>query len=437
VTPRNSRRRRIGVSSLAPLVVFAASFFVHLAFFWLYFSGRMQSGGDTPVYAELSNGFFSGSGMTIGGVPSATYPPVYPAFFAALTTDGRPGMLLALTQLALSASIAGAVWSISRRRFGRRAAFWSSIAAIAAPQLPFWAAYALSDTLGASLGIWSLWAVNSAACTLWERRRADVRSISMGAIGGTLFALSVLSRPLNAPALILTAGGLLGIRPLHRDVPSESWVRRKRARSLASVLGAFFLAAMLPIGVWTTRNAAFLGSPIPLSTRTGWQLWQGVLWDVEGRGTVGKDVYYPDEAAGMTEVEADRYLVRRSMEEIGKHPGRYVQKFATKVAYLWLPTAPGLGPGMLLAGVYFLIVAAAAALPLGVRRLRAQIAPFWLGALGVSVAVGTTILDPDYRYRLFLLVVLLVPAGAGFELLSSKIGGLYSGGTEQGESNDG
>lgn len=435
MTLESLRHRRIGPGAAVSIVV-AASFLVHLGFFFLYFDGEVQQGGDTPLYLELSEGFFEGRGMTLGGVPSATYPPVYPAFLAITAPGGRLGGLPAAIQLAVSASIAGAVYAIARRLFGGGAALISGVAAIAAPQFPFWAGYALSDALGVALGIWGIWSVVVASGVLAQDEMANGKALLLSGLGGLLVSLAVLTRPLNAPALLMAAGGVIvtgraGQR--YRNGPDSG---RRAGRPVLAAAAAFLLALVLPIAMWTARNAVVMRAPIVLSTRTGWQLWQGTLWELDARGTVGKDVYYPEEASAMGEVEADRYLTRRSIDEIRAAPLRYVYKFATKAAYLWLPSAPGLGKGMLLTGLYFCVLAALAAVALGTGRARPASAPFWLGALGVTVAVGVTILDPEYRYRLPLVVMMLVPAGAGFELLWSRLRRLYSRGIEQGGRND-
>jgi len=430
---RNTWKRLLG-----PIFTSAASAVVHLVFFFVYFDGALRSGGDTPVYEELSRGFWTSHGMTLGGTPSATYPPVYPAFLAALAPGSRPGALLATAQLLVSASIAGAVYSIARYWFGGQAPLFAGILSVVAPQLPFWAGFVLSDTLGIALGIWGVWGVVAAlACAATERKR-NWKTVLLAAVGGILVALAILTRPLNAPALLFTSGGLFWTVRNGRYWPKwDAWDSVNRAKLSIVRLGLVFSIAMsLPIAVWTTRNAIEMKAFIPLSTRAGWQLWQGVLWDLHGRGTVGKDVYYPDEAGGMGEVEADRYLIRRSLSEIQRNPARFAQKFSTKVAFLWLPTAPGLGLGMLLSGMYFWVVAGLTAVAVLATPTHRGVVAFGLGALGVTVAVGVTILDPDYRYRLPLLVLLLAPAGCGLEVLWDRMRRLYSLGAARGVQHD-
>ncbi len=411
---------------------FAASLLVHVAFFLVYFGGNLRAGGDTPLYLELSRGFFSGGGMNYGGSPSATYPPVYPAMLAALASGGEPGGLLAAVQLAMSASVAASVYMVARVSFGSRAGRNAAFIALVAPQFPFWAGYALSDSPSLALGMWGLVAVQVARRTAASSAGRRCKPALLAGIGGLSISLCVLARPLNLSAFPVTTLALVLLgAPLHRSEFSSA-SRGARPWGALGLAAIFLIGFTLLIGVWAYRNERALGSPVLLSTRTGWQLWQGVLWDLEGRGTVGKDVYYPEEASGLSEVEADRYLVRKSLEEIRAAPGRYASKVATRAVFLWLPTAPGLGPGMLLAGTYFCIVAILATLSLrSSGRWRASL-PFWLGAVGVTGAVALTILDPEYRYRLPLLALLIAPAGAGFEVLEAKARELYSRGVPLG-----
>ncbi len=415
------------------------SFLVHLLFFLLYFDGRVQHGGDTPLYVELAGGFFAGHGMTLSGRPSATYPPGYPIFMAIFAPGGRIGGLLAGAQMVVSASMTAAVYSIARIRFGARAALISSALMILAPQVPFWSAYALSDTFGLAVGVWGVWALNRAAAPGEGDWISDRRRLALAGLGGVLIGVSALTRPLNVPALLFVGIGLQVFRIRRSDQPEgeSELLGKKTTRAGAVVAAVAALGFLVPVGLWTLRNSVVMGSPIVLSSRTGWQLWQGVLWDSHGRGTVGKDVYYPEEAASMNEVEADRYLFRKAIDEIRLNPRRYLGKFFAKVLYLWSPTAPGLGTGMLVSGLFFCAVAALGAVALRKKKYRPGALPFWLGALGVTASVGFTILDPDYRYRLPLLVLLIIPAGAGFDVLAGRVGRLYSGGIAQGGSDDG
>ncbi len=411
---------------------FGASLLVHVAFFLAYFGGNPRAGGDTPLYLELSRGFFSGAGMTYGGSPSATYPPVYPAMLAALAPGGEPGGLLAAVQLAMSASVAASAYAVGRMSFGSRAGRNAAVIALLAPQLPFWAGYVLSDSPSLALGMWGLAFVLGARTMVSGSRGRLRRPALVASAGGLLISLCVLARPLNLSAFAVTALALVvSSAPLQRFESPRAELDARPRGSLALAV-AFLLGLAVPIGLWAYRNERVLGTPVLLSTRTGWQLWQGVLWDLEGRGTVGKDVYYPEEASGLPEVEADRYLVRKSLEEIRAAPGTYASKVALRVAFFWLPTAPGMGPGMWLAGAYFCITAMMAALTLGSSGRRRASLPFWLGALGVSGAVALTILDPEYRYRLPLLALLIAPAGAGFDVLEAKARELYSRGVPLG-----
>jgi hypothetical protein len=457
---------------------------IHTVFFFAYFQGELQIGGDTPVYFELSMGFFSGHGMNFGGRPSAYYPPVYPALLAIFAPKGEPSGELALFQVIVSSSVPAAVYVLAGILWGRRTALWSGLLCAFAPQLPFWAGYVLSDSVGVATIAWMavllLLALRRAG---WQYRQGDsaedgharptrlrrflyrgracahssnqkwtgqrsgsysIPALSLATLAGLLAAGAVLTRPLNAPPLAAIVAGTFWVSRLRkeergaRSTKSRHGLQRadasgkecaggffrrlgqRRGRRKVAHLGvwaAFVIAFALPMSLWSARNQVVLGSPVPLSTATGWAFLQGVQWRLEGRGTVGVDVTYPDEASRMSEVEANRYLTELALRTIASDPLSYAKTVALKILFLWLPTAPGLGPGMLLSGLYFDAIAILAILGCLSRSSGRRCLPFMLGAAGVTAGVAFAILDPDYRYRLTLLVLLVVPAGLGVELM--------------------
>lgn len=415
------------------LLLWIGAVTVHLAVFWIYFEGRVPPAGDTPVYFELAEGFFEGRGMTLGGRPSATYPPVYPILLAILAPDGEPTGVLVAFQMAISASVAVAAYWIARSLWGHRAGFASGLLAALTPQLPFWAAYVLSDSVGTALLVWSMAvavaAVRRSSGISWDRGASSFgRWKLLAFVAGLLGGLAALCRPLNVPALIMgqtlvilwgvPVAGEVSWKPRRRDGvgggAEDEQIRSRKRRLGAAILLTIGFA--IPVVAWTGRNLAVMRAPIVFSTRTGWQLLQGVQWQSQGRGTVGVDVFYPAEASNMSEVEADRYLASRAFEEITGAPRKYVSKVATRIAWLFAPASPGQGRGMVIAGLFFELVLALAVLAVVYKGTRTAAIPFVAGGLGVVASVAVTILDPDYRYRLPLLVLLVVPAGAGADL---------------------
>lgn len=384
-----------------------------LAFFVIAMGAEVGGAGDTPVYVELSRGVFSFRGFQLGGAASATYPPGYPLFLAPFTAlTGGAGAEVVVVQCALGGLCAVMTARIGDLLYSTRVGGVAGIAAALAPQLAFWEAYPISDVLGLTLllaGTVQLFRAAPARTQDSDPPLGPAISYRRAAVAGALFGASALVRPLSLslaiPALFWLA---------NRSI-SVSW--RERA-GLFAVVVAVMIALMAP---WTVRNAVEFGGFYPLSTRNGWQLVQATQWELHGRGTVGVDVTYPEEAAGLTEGEADRLLTRLALDQIRSHPYDFLRRSGTKSLFTWLPTAPGLGYGSLMMGIQFCLVALAAALAMLYRRGRSG-GVLWLMSLGATLGIALTILDPDYRYRLPILLVLM-PAAAWLLLEILGFGG--------------
>lgn len=384
-------------------VIFVAAVLTGAVYFATMMGFKVGAAGDTPIYVELSQEIFSGRGFRLNGMPSATYPPGYPLFIAPFVAlFGGAGVAVVAVQWIVGGAAAVLVARIAQLFYGSSVALVAGLGAASAPQLAMWEAYPISDVLGLSLLLLSVLYLVKAlppsdeSKITYSRRSVVVLSSASGVSLGASAMVRPLSLSLGLPALFWIV---------------SPWIRapmKLRALSLLCVS----LGIVVVVAPWTVRNAAEFNGFYPLSTRNGWQLIQATEWTLEGRGTVGVDVTYPDEASGLSEGEADRLLTEIAIERIKQNPADFASRAGLKVLFLWLPTAPGLGLASLAMGIQFCIVALLATSAFLFREARRGLI-FWIISLGASFGVAFTILDPDYRYRLPVLLILMPPAAWG------------------------
>lgn len=392
-------------------MIFVVAVLSGFVYFAIMMGFEVGAAGDTPTYVELSKGILSGGGFRLNGVPSATYPPGYPLFIAPFVAlFGGAGVAVVAVQWLVGGAAAVLVARIAQAFYGSSAALVAGLGAATAPQLAMWEAYPISDVLGLSLLLCGVLLLFKAFPPVGMANATPSRrqSLAWAGASGVALGASAMVRPLS----------------LSLGIPALYWVFSPwiRASSKLRVLAMLCVLAGLIVVVapWTIRNAAEFDGFYPLSTRNGWQLIQATEWTLQGRGTVGVDVTYPDEASGLSEGEADRVLTRIALERIKENPTDFASRSGMKVLFLWLPTAPGLGLASLAMGIQFCLVAILAASAFLCKEARRGLM-FWLISAGASLGVAFTILDPDYRYRLPVLLILMPPAAWGLLQAARKI----------------
>ncbi|WP_418602702.1 hypothetical protein [Mycolicibacterium sp. SCSIO 43805] len=98
------------------------------------------------------------------------------------------------------------------------------------------------------------------------------------------------------------------------------------------------LGLAMPIAAWTLRNAAVIGSPVPLSTSGGINLLIGNNATATGSSGVGVAIeQYKSAAAHMNEVDADRYFRKSALEWIQSNPFDSLTLYIAKVANYFSP----------------------------------------------------------------------------------------------------
>lgn len=284
--------------------------------------------GDATQYADIAKNIVTRGEFALeAGKPTASRPPLYPAFltlFAPPSSDAWPHARLAQTFLDT-----GTIWLIYL--FGLYALRNDGLAlagAAAYAAHPVFIAYSvqiLTEVLFllgwmATLGL-LLRALESAP----EARR-DGPAVLAGVVTG----LTILARP---NFMFFPPGAAVMLAAFH-------WRRPAILRRLCIVL-AFMGLTLLP---WSMRNRKVLGGWIPVATGGGASLWSGaqvpIPYDIPA--------FQRQIDVGRTEIEADAEFYRMAKEDYRKGwriiaadlPSRFLHFWLTSHSALFGSTEP-------------------------------------------------------------------------------------------------
>lgn len=413
---------RVRCSFYAPLAaaVLLAAFAVRLT--WALASSDPLEFPDSSQYLNIAHNLASGKGFAVDfswqfAVPQeywgrgyiAHYPPLYPAFLAALGAVGLTSpRAVACVQVVPATLTVWLAMALARRLFGEREALAAGTLAAFDPHLVFFTAHLLTETLFTSL---LTGAVFFLARSGDEGRGAGLRAASWGALAG-LAALTrvthLLFMPLAAAADILIAGR------------SQRGVGR-RTRFHAIAAGVFLLV----LAPWTVRNAVRLGAFVPGTTQLGEALWDAFGPEADGTSRM-PEVAWPQELRTMGELERDRYMRREAAREIARRPHRATLLALSKLARLWSPVSRAEG----YTGALYWIVGGAAFLALvggaiaGAALRRREWSSWWPAIAPAAYITGVTcVFAGSVRFRIPAEATLAVLAGAGYVSLWNGLRG--------------
>lgn len=367
---------------------------------------------DPDNYLPLAQSIASGSGMTQHGRPTAYRPPLYPVVLAALVRACGTGPTLhqavALLHATLGAGMVALTLTAARRAFRNELPRYLTGALVALdPVLVGQSRAIMTETLTAFL----------LAAALALVFQLHPRSL-VGA--GLCLGLAALCRPSTLAGSLLIAGAAA--------VAGSEQARLRWRRTLFIVLGL-----MLPLVPWALRNARALGTPIWTTTHGGYTLYLAnnpeyyadvlngpldAVW--QGPGQRRWAVRANQEAAGLSEVEADRLWRGRAGAFIRAHPWDFARATAARLGRFWaiMPTA----------AVYSLplrIVTAIWTIPfwlLVVVGLFSAQTIRWPRVVPVAMILGLTLVHAvfwtDLRMRAPIVPALALLAGFGLERLA-------------------
>jgi 4-amino-4-deoxy-L-arabinose transferase-like glycosyltransferase len=382
--------------------VVAIAFMLHVAFLVVYFDGHEPGSADAVLYRSLSRSIADGEGLVRDGHPTAEVPPLFPALLTVFAGVGLlDGLAPSVLNILLMGLTAGAVALMARGWFGGPVGWIAGAIAASHPTSMYWAPFVLSDPLAVAL---------TAAGTGLLVRRDPMLQWRQLCAGGVLFALALLARPAVCPAIAAVIVWLA-----FRSAP------RRRALLQA---GAVALVASLTLVPWVVRNTLVLDEPVALTSVSGRTLWVSVHWNLEGRGTVGRDV--PPYPTGDTELETDRLAGEAAIEYVREHPRRFLTGLVVKPYLMWTVWVPAFGRDRLVMEIWLTLLGTLAVAGfVASRTVRRGRAAWLVAVVALTASAAISYVDYDLRYRLPLLVFVIPPASATIWVALQPVGRLF------------
>lgn len=261
-SPSDPPRARKGRRVLAAL--WAGGVLARLAFIWL--EPKTHPVADETMWLMALNRIPAAHFSPFANYP-IFHPPLYPYFLAGVNALFGSLLAIKVVQALLGSLIIPAVFRVSLRMFGARAATVSAAFAAFYPELVWYAAHFWCETLFLALLWW----------TVERLMVADaLSSPRSAAAAGVLFGLAVLTRET-----------VLYLLPL-----AVLWLAHGRKERRIAPAATLLIVTLATVAPWTARNWIQFGAFIPVSTGGGLNLYQG---NAEiSRGQV-YDEYYANE----------------------------------------------------------------------------------------------------------------------------------------------
>lgn len=294
-----------------PVLLFCSAFLDRVL--WVHLAAWPS--GDGTDYLRLARSVALQHRFSLdGNIPTAYRPPLYPAVIAALWRDGAdPTAVVMLLQAVLGAATVVLTYLLARDRFERSVALLAAVLMMLAPMSSRYVATVLTETLFTFLVVLGVY--------LWGRGRSVPAGVALG--------LGALTRPTLLPFLCLL--------PFAALLPGSRRPRR--------IFVVMLLVALLPVGLWTARNALVLGRFIPvvswgwgrdlylstLDIRLGSHPMKQVLDDPEAR-------YFLAAPDAGDPPGGEIRAVTRAVERARGHPARWLRARATQYPRLFVDT---------------------------------------------------------------------------------------------------
>ncbi len=261
---------------------------------------------DSIEYREIARNLVSGDGFVLGEESRAKRPPLYPLFLS-LPEALFPGHLVSLflAQAVLGAAVCLLVFRLGKDTVGKKTAVWASLICSVYPLLVF---------SGASLLVEPLY-----SCFLILEIIFLIRARNRGKYGwfaGLAGGMASLVQP----------GHLLFFLPV---------LLYRRGKYAVPYLVSFLFV----VGLWSWRNVEVLGEWVPLTTQSGYTLYESLGPEATG-GTVGHIMTLPPRD-GKGEVAYDAFLRQKAFEAVT--PRRFLTLALEKQRRFWsvVPHAEG------------------------------------------------------------------------------------------------
>ncbi len=233
------------------------------------------------------------------------YPPLYPYFIALVFAPFGTLTAVKVAQVLVSLLLIPAVYRITDRLYGTRAALCAALITALYPELTWFSVHFWSETL---FIVFLWWAI--------ERLLAADSNASLGAAAaaGLLFGLAVLTRETVLYFIPLFAVGL-------------AW---RASRPGGARRGALLLlVALLTVAPWTLRNYLRFRAFVPVSTAGGLNLFQG-------NARLTRQEVYDRYEAVQGRIEQYRFAMGMGLEAIrDRQPGWLFEKLGEQLPNFW------------------------------------------------------------------------------------------------------
>lgn len=392
-------RRKELIAGLLLALLLRGGFTVHA-----YYKEEQPTPTGTYDYEPLALGLLA-SGVYSdppGGVPTARREPGYILFIALIyKLLGSHRAYLFLIQVLLSTATAWLVHETARRLYGPVAARFAFWACVFYPYFIYYAGYFFREDLLAFL----------LALMLYVLVRWKGAAAAAGA--GLLAGWMCLANGAWAPACFWMAVALYATE--------SPGMRLKRA-------AAFALPLVLVIGAWAGRNWLVFHEVIPFSTNVGGEIYIGMTVPYEKLGSAEQTRQLAADApfqaaSALPEVPRHKAYMALAKDYFLAHPARFLARQAEHALKLWrvLPHNRAYTHS-------YAVVALTALgsdgwlLPLALFGLwlkrRDPWARWFFAPTVLAVTWAFSISQSPIRYRVPLMIIMLLLAGAGFERLA-------------------
>lgn len=291
------------------------------------------AGPDSDAYLRLAQNLLTHGTLSLDAMPPLTpsirFPPLYPAFIAAVSWTGKPSAFtVGAVQSVLDAATAVVLLLLARTAVARRWTVAVALAYALHPGVLRPARAVISETLFTALLLCAVWTLSRGVKSdrLWAT-----------ALSGVVFGAAILCRPIALLLPLALSGVVLLLRP------------RRRALGHGLVLVG---AAVLAVTPWSFRSSRVAGRFIAVqdSTIVAALFYTASRWDWDQRDEARLWPRYEEERerlvaaaeadggtdakGGKKEVRADEILFREGVRNIREHPGEYLASRARSLPRL-------------------------------------------------------------------------------------------------------
>ena len=273
---------------------------------------------DGVGYDQVARSIVRGEGFVRDGRPTAAEDPLYPIFLAVVyRVAGTHLLSVRSVQSVLNAAACSVVAALGVWMGGPAVGWLSGLFAACYPSLVRLSCHWLSEALFIPLLVFAL-----AAWVLWQRRPR----LRWALLTGGLFGLAALTRSSVALLPLLLA-----------------WLAWRRAMEWKTVavhwhVGLMLIAMVLTVAPWTIRNWLAFHEVIPISTKTGLDLYAS-YFPPEGKlfGLTPVDENMAAARAMTSETHASAFLIAKTWEFIVHQPKEALRLLLLKALFLVTP----------------------------------------------------------------------------------------------------